>query len=194
MSFSLDAHVLLLNERADWRNDALADIAKLPCNLHVLDGIHGHLAVARKKAWSQGQSEFLTWFDPDDRYPTDDALHFLTEACALLNQSPNLVCVYSAEQRVNERLEPIGSPDVEPFSRERAFKIPSAVHGVIVMRRSVVDEHKNNVEDFSRRPEFDLIKSVLAQGNEHTFIRLPYVARLWRQHTQSAHRRMNSRR
>jgi len=67
----VDAHILLGGDCTAWRKDALADIAQLPVTLHIRSAIPGQPTKARVEGWKAGGDEYITWFDPDDRYPTE---------------------------------------------------------------------------------------------------------------------------
>lgn len=181
---AIDAHILLGDEPLEWRLDCLADIDDLPVRLHTCSAIDMDVAKARKTGWSQGSAPYLTWFDPDDRYPPC-AADFLREADIMMDTHHDLACVYSCEQRVDSDLKFMGDPDRRPHSFERAIIRPSGVHGLVVVRRELVQKYADRITDGDPTPEFRLIQSIALNGWK--FVRLPYLARLWRQHKNQAH-------
>ena len=91
----IDAHILLGSESLVWRNEALNDIAALPVRLHKLIAIPGQMGVGRINGWTVCASEYITWFDPDDRYPSVAAAAFIYAAVDKMQRDTRLACCYS---------------------------------------------------------------------------------------------------
>ena len=69
----LDVHVLVSNDtRQDWVAQSLASVrdaisrADYPIELHVLNGVPGHIGKGRAKAYSLGSAPWKTYVDDDD--------------------------------------------------------------------------------------------------------------------------------
>ena len=185
----LDAHILLGHECPVWRKESLNDIAALPVSLHKLIAIPGQLAMARINGWTVGASEYITWFDPDDRYPSVAAAAFIHAVVDKMQRDKRLACCYSTEQRVDASLNHVGRVHDQPYSKAMMLTHPSWIHGLVIMKRSCVLEHAHKIDHLKPHPEWQLYKSLaLARLG---FFRLPFVARLWRQHQGQAHKTRN---
>ena len=182
----VDAHILIGDEPIEWRNEALNDIAALPVTLHKLKAITGQLAGARINGWTVGASEYITWFDPDDRYPSVAAAAFIHAAVDKMQRDTRLACCYSTEQRVDASLNHVGRVHDQPYSKAMMLTHPSWIHGLVIMKRSCVLEHAHKIDHSKPHPEWQLYK--LLARSRLGFLRLPYVARLWRQHAHNAHK------
>lgn len=114
----IEAHILLGEEPFHWRLAAMADIeaiaAYIPLRLHQLAMQPGRFGGARKAGWACGDAPYLTWFDPDDRYPQKEAVDFFSRAACALDDTPNLAVVCSAEQQIDAEGRLFGRPQIAP--------------------------------------------------------------------------------
>lgn len=182
----ITAHILLGTEPEDWRGKCLADIktaqAVYPFDLVRLPAIPGKLVTARKQGWALCRSKYLTWFDPDDRYPS--LPEFFNYAVRLLENSCNIVMVSSCEYLVNESGDYIGNG---PLEIGQITKQTNKAHGLQVWRSGVVHETLNLIADNDKTPELTLISLALEFG---VVYRAPIFARHWRQHAKQTSRNL----
>lgn len=180
----IDAHILLGDEPMDWRMDALADIKatafRVPLHRVQLPAQPGRFGGARKAGWAEGQAPYLTWFDPDDRYPPEQAAAFLLQAASALDAAPSLAVVYSTEQQITAtgcllNIPCTPTPDLSAIRRR-----PSALHGLQLWRRSVVQSLAPALQDTDPVAEWILLLATLDAG--HAYLRISHSARQWRRH------------
>ncbi|MEW6446336.1 MAG: hypothetical protein AB1479_09925 [Pseudomonadota bacterium] len=154
------------------------DLAALPVTLHQLPARQGDLPTARAEGFATGSSPYVTFADPDDRYPAA-AADYLRHAIKVLQAHSRVCGVYSIEQQIDASGRPIGPPDRRPYNRSEHHARPSHVHGLIIMRRSDVLSNLHALWHDPGAPEWALTKALAASGQ---WAKLPYVARLWRRH------------
>lgn len=181
----IDAHVLLGDEPLNWRLAALADIeataARVPMRLHQLAAQPGRFGAARKAGWACGDAPYLTWFDPDDRYPPEQASAFLIQAMAALDDIPSLAVIFSAEQQITSTGRLLRDPATITPDMAAIRSRPSALHGLQLWRRSVVNSLAPDLQDTDPVADWRLLLAALDAG--HAYLRLPSIARLWRRHS-----------
>lgn len=186
----IDAHILFGDEPMNWRLSAMADIEAVqtmaPVTLHQLPAQQGRFGAARKSGWACGDAPYLTWFDPDDRYPPQSASAFLHQAANILEQHPATACVCSAEQKITSQGLLLGAPCIDPPDLSAVRTRPSALHGLLLWRRSVVEALAHAIGDSDQIAEWHLLLDAIKAG--HAYQRLPIIARHWRQHGSQSHR------
>lgn len=123
----LDVHVLTLDSsRKDWLRECLESIqvaierCPFAVNLHLVQGIEGHIGIGRDKGYALGDHPFVTYVDDDD-YVLPHAFSQMAEAlkCAPMAMS------------TPERIERNGYP---LDGRQR--------HHLIAYRRDQIIDHK----------------------------------------------------
>lgn len=139
------------------------------------------LGGARKAGWSCADAPYITWFDPDDRYPAEPASAFLTQAIAALDDIPSLAVVFSAEQQITSTGRLLGAPSTAMPDMAAIRIRPSALHGLQLWRRSIVQSLAPGVLDTDPVAEWRLFLAALDAGHAH--LRLHHIARLWRRHS-----------
>lgn len=94
----LDVHVATLpTTPRDWLDQCLASVraaavlAPFPVHVHVVEGVKGHIGLARQRGFAQGSQPFATYVDDDD-YVAPEAFACLAPA---LEQSP--LAVFTAQ-------------------------------------------------------------------------------------------------
>lgn len=186
----IEAHILLGEEPFHWRLAAMADIeaiaAYIPLRLHQLAMQPGRFGGARKAGWACGDAPYLTWFDPDDRYPQKEAVDFFSRAACALDDTPNLAVVCSAEQQIDAEGRLFGRPQIAPPRPAEIRSRPSALHGLQLWRRSIVQSLSPGLQDTDPVAEWRLLLAALNAG--HAYLRLPPIARLWRRHPRQLSR------
>jgi hypothetical protein len=82
----LDVHVLTLNSsRKDWLRECLESIqiamerCPFAVNLHLVQGIEGHIGLGRDKGYALGDHPFVTYVDDDD-FVLPDAFRNMRDA------------------------------------------------------------------------------------------------------------------
>jgi hypothetical protein len=178
----IDVHMLTLPEtRADWADCALADMRGEPASVHVVRGTPGNIGDGRARGFARGDLPYVSFIDPDDRYPAGGLRHCL----AVLEREPDVGLVYTSELRVNEELMPMGKPDMRLHDASAHRESPLRVHGLMVFRRAAVMPHLTELPDFPRVPEWRLTTRI---AESCRIVKLPFVGRLWRQHATNASR------
>lgn len=157
-----------------------------PVTLHQLPAQQGRFGAARKSGWACGDAPYLTWFDPDDRYPPQSAATFLQQAANIMQQNPAMACVCSAEQQITSQGRPLAFPCLDDPDVSAVRARPSALHGLLLWRRSVVDAFAAAIDGSDRIAEWRLLLDAIDGG--HGYQRLPIIARHWRQHCSQSHR------
>ncbi|MBN2691992.1 MAG: hypothetical protein JXR43_09110 [Burkholderiaceae bacterium] len=189
----IDAHILLGEEPMNWRLAALVDIeavqALAPVTSHQLPAQPGRFGAARKSGWSCGDAPYLTWFDPDDRYPPQMAASFLHQAATLLEQNPATACCCSAEQQITSQGRLLGFPCIYTPDLSAVRTRPSALHGLLLWRRIVVEALAGSIDDADPIAEWTLLLAAIDAG--HAYHRLPITARHWRRHCGQSHRALS---
>lgn len=178
----IDAHMLTLNEPAEWRDACIESLSGAPVRLHVLPGIPDRLGEARARGYALGELPLLTFVDPDDTY---EAGSFAMLADAL-DASPSSVLAYADEGLLDEQGRRIGTRRLaySPFMHAHSA---SHVHGLIVMRREHVAALAGSVHPQDQTPDWTLTRMLARRGG---VIHLPIIGRHWRQHPGQYHRRI----
>jgi hypothetical protein len=180
----IDVHLLTLDEPQHWREECLASLEGAPIQLHVLPGIPGRIGEARAAGYARGTLSLVSFVDPDDRYeaaafaPLADAL----EAC------PSAVLAYTDEALIDEDGRPLGVRRLAYSAFQHAHSA-SHVHGLIVMRRAVVEAVLAATTDIHPMADWLLTRLVAQRGG---VLHLPIVGRHWRKHPNQHHRRARS--
>lgn len=176
----IDVHLLTLNEPAQWREACIASLKDAPIQLHVLPGIAGRIGEARAAGYAQGRLALVSFVDPDDLY---EASAF-TQLADALDACPQAVMAYTDEALTDENGQDIALRRLA-YSRWQHANSASHVHGLIVMRRSAVQEVLDKLLVLESRVEWTLSLLVAQRGG---VLHLPIVGRHWRQHPQQSHR------
>ena len=176
----IDVHLLTLNEPAEWREACIASLEDAPIQLHVLPGIPGRIGEARAAGYAQGTLPLVSFVDPDDLY---EASAF-TQLADALDACPQAVMAYTDEALTDESGQDIAVRRLA-YSRWQHANSASHVHGLIVMRRSVVEAVLKETTDLNNFADWLLTLLVAKRGG---VLYLPIVGRHWRQHPQQSHR------
>lgn len=157
----IDVHMLVLGtEREDWKAQALASIPREICNVHVVDGIRGHLGRARARGYRQGTCEYVSFVDPDDWVESDTferCLEFLDN---------HRVCGVVTEEIVHDYFR-----DITYRTRHK--------HGLSVYRRDWI-------EGFYRYFENVPVAADIRISARREVVLMPFVGRHWRKHASEA--------
>lgn len=153
----IDVHMLVLGtEREDWKAQALASIPRTVCNVHIIDGIPGHLGRARINGYRQGECAYVSFVDPDDWVEPDTF-----ERC-LDYLDGNRVCGVVTEEIVHD------------YFRNMTYRTRHK-HGLAVYRRDWIEQF---YPFFEKLPAAVDVR--ISARREVTL--LPFVGRHWRKH------------
>lgn len=175
-----DVHMLTLpSSRADWMACALADMRDEPASIHIVRGTDGHIGQGRAHGFALGCEPYLSFIDPDDRYPAGG----LRKCLSALEIGPDIGLVYTSELMVRSSLEPVGYPDLSTYNAADHRLRPKHVHGLMVFRRAAVAPYLSEIATFARLPEWRLTTRIAERWR---VVKLPIVGRLWRQHANNS--------
>ncbi len=169
-----------------WVEELMADLREQPVNVHLPRCVEGNIGASRAAGFAMGSAEYVSFADHDDRI----LLGAVGACIAALDADANLGAVFTGEQVVNHELVPIRNADVSPYRRELHEVTPSHVHGLIVMRRGLVQAVLDDLPLVRVIPEWWLTLSIAKVAGLE---RVPMVGRLWRHHPGQATRTMNLR-
>lgn len=178
-----DLHVIVCDYcRQDWLDELLADLKDQPVNLHFPDCVEANVGASRAAGFAMGTAEFVSFADPDDRI-----LPGAVDACiAALDADPELGVAFTGEQIVTALLDPAKHPATQPYDRRSHRYSPAHVHGLIVMRRALVEPWLDQLAAYRVVPEWFLTLAISQSSN---LARVPMIGRLWRFHDKQASRR-----
>ena len=179
-----DLHVIVCPfSNPVWVDELKADLRGQPINLHLPGCVLGNVGASRAAGFSMGTAEYVSFADHDDRI-----LPGAVSACiAALDADSRLGAVFTGEQVVNDELVPIRAADVSPYRRELHLVTPTHVHGLIVMRRVLVERVLDDLRLLRDIPEWWLTLSIAKTAG---LARAPMIGRLWRWHAGQATRTM----
>ncbi len=179
-----DLHVIVCPfSNPAWVDELMDDLREQPVNLHLPRCVEGNVGASRAAGFAMGQAEFVSFADHDDRI-----LPGAVAACIeALDADAGLGAAFTGEQVVNEALEPIRTADVSRYQQELHRITPTHVHGLIVMRRALVDCLLDDLRILRAIPEWWLTLSIAQTAS---LARVPMVGRLWRWHLGQATRTM----
>lgn len=168
-----------------WVDELMADLREQPVNLYLPSCVEGNVGASRVHGFAMGEAEYVSFADPDDR-----VLPGAVAACIeALDADDGLGAVFTGEQVVNEGLEPIYGPDVAPYDRALHLANPRHVHGLIVMRRRLVEPLLEELALLRAIPEWYLTFAIAKTARLE---RVPMLGRLWRWHPTQATRQMRT--
>lgn len=177
-----DLHVIVCPYcRPEWVDELMDDLREQPVNLHLPPCVAGNVGASRALGFAMGTAEYVSFADPDDRIMPGAVSACIEE----LDADSSLGAVFTGEQVVNERLEPIRRADISPYLRAQHLASPSHVHGLIVIRRSQVEPLLDSLALLRVIPEWYLTLSIAKTA---MLARVPVVGRLWRWHDRQATR------
>lgn len=178
----IDLHILTLpSTRPDWLAAIEHDLSSQPCNVHIVDGIQGHIGAGRSRAFALGNAEFVAFADPDDRV-LPGALDACLEALAA---APGAVLACTSEQLIDAGGNRICTPKRRPFDQRAHMASPLHLHHIIVARRAPAMAAAERVGHLARCFNWAWTLALSTMGD---CIRLPYIGYQWRVHRDGYHR------
>ncbi len=159
----IDVHILTIPGREQWLSECLQSLKDEPVNVFVVPGIVGNFPESRKNGYAEGEAEWVTYVDDDDRVVAG-AFSQLEKAT---KENPKYDAFYMYEEAINDIGLVISKPLKEP-------------HHLIVYPRVFVN---NNLDVFNaRNPDSGLLKR-LPKAAKVTCVKS--VGYQWRQHQKS---------
>lgn len=192
----IDAHILIGDEQEAWRALCMSDVQAISVNLrepgqsmpaielnlHTLPAVAGHFGSARRAGFGAGQAPYVTFFDPDDRYPWDEASAFLRDAVRVLESEPEVLLCYSLERRIDERGYICSFINRPAQTLEEALAHSAAMHGLQLWRRGAAQQALSSIPPAEQRLELAMRRAALSNISQARCIAL--VARHWRLHPE----------
>lgn len=177
-----DLHVVICPwSRQDWIDELLQDLSAQPINLHLPSCVEGNVGASRASGFAMGSAEFVSFADHDDRI-----LPGAVEACIeALDADPGLGAAFTGEQIVTALLDPAKPAGTHPYDRRIHHATPAHVHGLVVLRRALVEPLLARLPEFRVCPEWFLTLGVAQTAH---LVRVPMIGRLWRWHGGQATR------
>lgn len=195
MATAIDCHVLHMPaDSPAWASELRSDLQSEPVNQHWLPGIPGAFGKARAAGYRLGSAEYVTFADPDDRIIGGTYAALL----AALEAHPFAPFAWAGEQVTDERLAPLGEPDVWPegYCPRRHQHQVRHVHGVVLYRRALVERALPLIERAGAGADWllslHLAQPSLPRPEDWRPVHVPIVGRLWRQHSGGAHRQFSA--
>lgn len=178
----IDVHVLLLptTDQNLWQ-ECLETLQKEPINLHVVDGIEGHIGKARYAGFTQGNCPYISCIDPDDLV-IPGAFAACLEA---LEENPKACGAYTDELIIDQdgKVVKPGIWSKTPWNPLLQLE-PKYLHHIYVMRRSLVEKHYLEILRWAIMPEYILKCLLVSQGPWVHVNRFGYK---WRLNQGAAH-------
>ena len=182
----IDVHVLLLptTDSILWQ-ECLDSLKDEPVNIHIVEGVPGHIGKARYGGFSQGTSPYVSCVDPDDLVIPGAFAACLEE----LEAHPEACGVYT-DELIIDRSGNIIRPGIwseTPWNP--LFQLePKYLHHIFVMRRCYVEKYYLEMLRWPSMPEFILKGLLTAHGPWVHVNRFGYK---WRLGKGTAHNRMS---
>lgn len=169
----IDVHVLYCYEPVRWIDDALISLAAEPVNVHLVPGIRGKVGLARANAFRRGVAEYVAFVDADDEVVSGA----FNAALDILDSRNDIVATYCDVQLIGE---PNGVGYFKaPWNPLAQLFGPSEVHHLHVMRRSAVEPHLKELEQWDGYEEYTLMGLICQYGHQY---HIPHPWYRFRQH------------
>jgi hypothetical protein len=181
-SSKVDVHVLHLSstDQSLW-HECRDSLDAEPINLHLINGIPGHIGRARYAGFVKGTSEFISCIDPDDI-----VIPGAYAACLeVLDANPNACGAYTDELIIDDVGKVIkeGIWSQKPWNPLLQIE-PKYLHHVFVMRRCFAEKCYLEMLRWPSMPEYILKCLITAYGPWVHVNRFGYK---WRLSKYSAH-------
>jgi len=166
-------------EREDWFQYCLESLEREPVNVHIIEGVVGHIGKGRIKCLQVGSEPYVAYVDPDDL-----VCRGAFQACIdALEAQPDKVLAYTREAWLHESglmYAAHGRNHYEPFfgTEDEAFR----AHHLCVYRRSALPD-LGFLADYPNMPE-QALKQRLWDNN---FAFIDQVGYGWRKHDNQSH-------
>ena len=175
----VDTHVILMSDSNEkWWDECQDSLAGEPVNIHVIEGVKGHIGKGRVKGFIEGKSPYVSCVDPDDLI-IPGAFEKCIEA---LEDNPEACGAYTDELLIDERGRTIrpgiwSGRDWNPLLQLE----PQYLHHIYVMRRCFVAKHLTELGRWPHLAEF-VLKGLLV--NHGPWIHVDSFGYKWRMHEE----------
>jgi hypothetical protein len=176
-----------MNRNKSWYDQCLNSLKDEPINLHILEGIEGHVGVKRTEGYRLGTAEFVSHVDDDDYIEPGAYQHCID----LLDQHPEAVGVSTRERMFwEDGKENIQPARIQPNFKSRVSLVQHDlpyIHHVVVIRREAAIAALSIVQDLNIHVDKAMYIALYEHG--HHFIFSDKVMYNYRQHDNQAHKK-----
>lgn len=175
----IDVHVIAhpIYDRSESRARLLEQLATEPVNVHVVEGVAGHIGKSRLRGFSQGAAPWCSYVDDDDRIEPGIFSEFL-EA---VEREPDLAGACTQE-RIRKK---DGSFCTSSFPRTYYDKRDLyRIHHLPLFSRAAITPHLPALEHLPDGSEHSLWAYVLLDGGKVRHI--PKVGYHWIKHEENS--------
>lgn len=183
----VDVHILVLHSTdRKLLDECLESLEDEPVNVHITDGIQGHIGKARCNGFQKGDSPYVCCVDPDDL-----VLSGAFQACLeVLTGAPEACGAYTDELIMGPDGE-IMRPGVWsgiPWNPLLQLE-PKYLHHIFVMRREYVERCYMELLRWSSMAEY-ILKGLLV--NYGKWVHVNRFGYKWRMGTDTTHTRISA--
>lgn len=180
----VDTHVLLMpTTDPTWWEDCRKSLENEPINLHLVDGVKGHVGKGRANGFRIGDSPYVSCVDPDDL-----VMPGAFQACVdALEKTPQACGAYTDEMLIDAKGTPLrpGIWSGKPWNPLLQLE-PKYLHHLYVMRREAVLPHLEELETkWPHLADFVLKGLLCAHG---PWLYVDRVGYHWRVHDKGNHK------
>lgn len=186
MNHAIDVHVLLLPKTNPvWWSECLNSLRDEPVNLHLVDGVVGHIGRGRSKGFGLGNAPFVSCVDPDDLV-IPGAFAACMEA---LEAHPEACGAYTDQLIIDPEGQVIKPGIWSGMAWNPLLQLePKYLHPVYVMRRCFVKKYLLELGRWPNMAEFVLKGLITAHG---PWIHVDRFGYKWRMSKNAAHKRQS---
>jgi hypothetical protein len=168
----IDVHILTMpSDNPIWFDQCMESLKNEPVKVHVRDGVENDIGNARADAFMLGDSEYVSFVDPDD-YVLPGGF----AACLDAIKSDGSEAAYTYEIKTGISGEMLKHPYVLRWA-----------HHLIVIKKAVVLQNINLFRDWRWPSRFSegrmFVDFLLASGKRVSLVDKPYY--VWRRHSDS---------
>ncbi len=169
----VDVHIVV-SQNEPWFPQCFDSLKNEPVNIFYIDAIPGHTSAARTLGFLNGDSEYVSFVDPDDEVIPG----IFSDCIEILEKDKSLSGVYTDEILINANGEFLNNgwsmnPPTLPWLQE----LHQGIHHLRVLRRSAV--MKCLPLKTKRMPEIILMHEIKKCGPLHHLNKIGYK---WRIH------------
>ncbi len=183
MIYPVDVHVLLVpTTNKKWWQQCRDSLKDEPVNLHVVNGIVGHIGQGRARGVARGSAPYVSRVDPDDL-----VVPGAFEACInALDQNPRACGAYTDEFIIDQHGQILKPGIWSGIEWNPLLQLePKYLHNIYVMRRCFVERHLLELGRWPNMAEF-VLKGLLT--NHGPWIHVNRFGYKWRMTNNPAHK------